>query len=208
MDTKYFTLIDGGCNDRDAFDFDPHTCGSDSRTRRIGHLIRFSFPAVQKAMVQDLILTNPENPEVKDPAVGAIDFIRWEGAPNDNMDLGVKISFQNRAILQEALSCTNETPEFEVEFVVYDYDYNKKTYFKRFYTVKNPIKFSISEASRLNIYEEPDNYIKKPIVFFLQVSLTPMNGIKDQEVGFAFSSTSPKFTREVGESNVLTLAAR
>lgn len=207
MDAKYFTLIEAGCNDKEAFDFDPHTCGLDSRTRRIGHLIRFSFPAVQRAMVQDLILTNPENPEVKDPAIGAIEYIRWEGGPSDPMDLAAKISFQNKAILQEVLSSTNET-EIEAEFVVYDYDYNKKTYFKRFYTVKSPIKFSISESSRVRFDEEPDYNVKKPIVFSLQVCLAPRNGIKDQEVGFAFSSTGPKFTREVGESSVLSLASR
>lgn len=201
---KYFRLIEAECNEMDALDFDPENLGVNSRTRCIGHLIRFSFPGVQTEMVQDLSLTNPEKPAMKDPAVGVFNFIGWEGEPGDPINFDLKISPRNKAILQEAFcSSTNEIPVMEVEFVIYDYDYHNKTYFKKFYTIDNPVKFVPSEDYRFNIYGDID-YSKKPIMASINGSLMPMNGIENQKVGFAYSATGPKFTREIGESAELT----
>lgn len=194
---KYFQLINVECNDVDAYDFDPRTVGLD-RPKRIGHLVKMSFPSVQKELVADLSLSNPEKPEVKDSVVGVLKTMRWEGNPNDPLSFDARVSFQNHAIMQEALSSITGNPEIEVEFVIYDFDYDKNKYFKRFYTLKTPLKFSVEEGSKIYIREDLDYYCKKPINFSFEVSLQPKNGIKNQKVGFAFSSTGPKSTRPMG----------
>jgi hypothetical protein len=200
MVTKYLRLIDAECNERDAFDFELETLGVDSRTRRIGHLTRFSFPFNQTEMVQDLSLTNPENPNVKDPAVGVFSYIFWEGTPDSSIDFHAKISPRNKAVMQEAFfSSMDEFPVMELEFVIYDYDYLNKKYFKRFYNLDTPVKCILREGYSLNLNEDPD-FNKKPLMITLSGSLMLLNGAENQKVGFAFSSTGPKFTRETGES--------
>ncbi len=198
MTGKYLRLIQANCSDTDVFDFDPTNPKWDSRSKKIGHLIRFSFPSAQKEMVQDLSLRNPERPEVTDLAVGVINYIGWDGAPGDQVELGTRISFQNKAILQEALlSLTNEMPIIEAQFVIYDYDFHAKSFFKRFYTIKDPIKFIIPDGRPVDLSEDPE-YDKKPTLFYFGGILAPIG--ENQKVGYAFSATGPKFTREIGES--------
>lgn len=193
--TKYYSVINADCHEiEDAYHFD----GS---TARIGHLVKLSFPSVKKELKSDISVCNPQAPEVKDPIVAVIDRISWEGGSHDPLEFNARVSFQNKAILQEALASLTDNAEVEAELIVYEYDHHAKQYFKRLHTFNKPVKLVISEDTRVYIDEDADTYkIKKPINYMFNISLSPKSGVEAQKVGFAFSFNGTQFTRLIGES--------
>lgn len=169
----------------------------DDCTQRIGHLLKFSFPSLNQALKLDTQVWDPQDPAKKVDVAAVIDGVRWDGAPNDPIEFSIRVSFQNKAILQEAFASLPENGEIEAEWVVYDYDHQDEKYFKRFYTYKKPIKFVITEDSKIYLDERPDYRVKKPTNFELSISLTPKSGIDDQHLYFAFRNGAC-FSRQVG----------
>lgn len=190
----YFINIQATCNEEGAaYHFDATT------TSRIGHLVKLSFPGINKELNRDLSLSNPETLEVKDDVAAVINYICWEGGPNDPIRINGRVSPQNKATLQEAFSSMAENVDMEAEFVIYDYDYTAGKYFKRLHTFNKTLKLTIDPRSRVDIEEDPSIFKgKKPVNFLFEISFSPQNGVADQKLGFAFSSSGTQFSRQLG----------
>jgi hypothetical protein len=187
---KYISVIETYCDLSEAFHF------QDDSEKRVGHVVKLSFPSVNRALVQDLLLCNPEKPESKDAVSAAIESVRWEGASSDPIELRGYISVQNKALLQEVLISFTESVEVEIALVIYEYDFLEKKHFKRFYIAKDSVQLVLHEV---RIADDPSTYqIKKPRIFEFTMSLMPQENAQAQEICFAFSAKGAQFTRQIG----------
>lgn len=169
---------------------------------RLGHIIKLSFPSLNKELKVDSQVWDPENPDKTINVVAAIRNLRWDGGATDSFDFQGRLSPYNKAVLKEALSALPENGAIEVEFVVYEYDLQANRYFKHLHTYKKPIQCTITDRSRATFESEPDDrYIKHPTNFIFEISLTPKNDVKDQNVGFAFRANGTQFSRHIGASD-------
>lgn len=166
----------------------------------IGYITSLSFSDINKSLENDLALFNPEDPKNKQEAIAAVDRLCWAGGPCDLLYLDLRITFKNRAQIIESLVQLEEkveNPIIELEFKIFDYDWNTETYFKRLYTDKK-LKFHIPKNHAVRFIETPANYPDGlPTNFSLSLELSPVI-TKDQEINFAFSSTGKQFKRIIG----------
>lgn len=189
---KGITVIEAKCNEHgEAYYFN-------NGTARIGHITKLSFPSLGIELKPDTSIHNPENPETKNTVVGVLNYINWKGGSQDSLIVESRVSYQNKAAVQEALSLTTQTPDVDIELVVYEYDPHAEKYFKRLHTFNKPVKFVLSDDIKAWVDEEPDTYtIKKPINYLLTLSLAPKTEIPEQKIGFAFRAEGIQFAREL-----------
>jgi hypothetical protein len=198
---KCFKIIDFECNVKKAYHYNEISLENDSYKdsfKKIGHVLTLSFPEIHKELKSDISAANPENPQTKFSIVGVIECIRWEGNAGDSIEIHGRFSANNKAVIQEAF-CLAECPTIEMSWIVYDFDYDEKKYFKRFYTVKQPLKLSVAQGNSLSIDEEYDLNLQIPINFRVRFSLTPDDKDKDQKLGYAFRAGGTQFTQNVCE---------
>lgn len=82
--------------------------------KRVGHILSLSFPKSNLALKPDTLICNPlGSPSDRVAVVGIMDSIRWEGDTNSVIELYGRISFQNKAILQEVFM-SDEDPIIEI----------------------------------------------------------------------------------------------
>lgn len=188
---KHFESIDSRCDAKAAYNFVLGT------TVKIGHLLKLSFSNAGKDLEADTSVPNPMDPEAKVKVAGVFDFIAWQGGPTDPTNFTFRVSPKNKATLQEALSSLTGGSEVEIEYVIYDYDYTQKKYFKHFHTDEKKIKGVITKGTKITINNEPDRVIQQPLNFQVSGSLTAKSEGEEQEVSIAYTLSSP-FTRRVG----------
>lgn len=192
---KHFESIDANCDAKAGYNF---VLGN---TVKIGHLLKLSFSNAGKDLVADTPVPNPMDPESKINVAGVFDHIAWEGGPTDPTQLSFRLSPKNKATLQEALSSLTGGSEVEVEFVVYDYDYSEKKYFKHFHTKDEKLKYVITKGTKVSINTEPDRVIQQPMNFQVNASLTGKSEGDEQELHIAYTANSP-FARRMGVPSV------
>jgi hypothetical protein len=192
---KHFQSINANCDAKTAYNF---VLGS---TTKVGHLIGLSFSNAGKDLVADTPVPDPESPDGKINVSGTVDFVAWEGGPTDATEMSFRLSPANKATLQEALSSLTGGSEVEAEFVVYDYDYKEKKYFKHFHTDGKKIKYVLTKGTKVNINDRPSTDVLQPMNFQVHMTLTPKSEGDEQELNIAYTASSP-FTRRVGVSNV------
>lgn len=188
---KHFESIDARCDAKAAYNFVLGTTG------KIGHLLKLTFSNAGKDLVADTAVPDPMDPESKVKVAGVLDFISWHGGPTDPTSFTFRLSPANKATLQEALSSLTGGSEVEIEYVVYDYDYTQKKYFKHFHTDEKKIKSVITKGTKMTINTEPDRVVQQPLNFQVSGSLTAKSEGEEQELAIAYTSSSP-FTRRYG----------
>jgi len=192
---KHYESINAMCNAPTAYNF---VLGS---TTKVAHLLNLSFTNAGKDLVADTPIPDPENPDSKVNVAGVFDYISWEGGPTDPAIVNFRLSPANKATLQEALSSLTGGSEVEAEFIVYDYSYQDKKYFKHFHTDSKKIKFVITKGTKVEISDSPSMDVPQPLNFAVRMSLTPKSEGDEQEFHIAYTATSP-FTRRVGVTSV------
>lgn len=192
---KNFESINIPCEAKVTYNF---TLGS---TAPVGHLLSLSFTNSGKDLVADTPVPNPESPDEKINIIGAFDFIQWEGGPTEPIQADFRISPQNKAILQEALSSLTGGAELEAQWAIYNYDYKEKKYFMTFHTDGNKIKFVVTKGTKVLIAPEADRQVQQPLNFCVSMSITAKSEGDDQEVNIAYTSAN-KFTRRIGVNAV------
>lgn len=102
-------------------------------TARIGHIKALSFVRTGTALKPDLFVSNPEYPAKEESVVAVIEsFKEIKGA----VYLTLRVSWQNKVILQEALAFRDECPDVVLEWVIYACDADAQQYFKEVYSPK------------------------------------------------------------------------
>ncbi len=174
-------------------------CRMDDYNRnRVGHLVSMSFPSANQALNHDLSVQNPENPGTMNAIVGEITHMCLSGEPSDPITFGLRVSPNNRAVIEESLFSLGTDSTVEIEFVIYEQDSEKNTYFKRLHTSGKSIQLKI-EPNCIETPEEEDGsrlaiFDRTPANFLFHLSLYPIEE-KAEEVGFAFRSGGKQFKR-------------
>lgn len=186
-------IISANCDTDDAYNF------NNSTKSRIGHLLKLLFPAAQRELKPDIVVSNPENPTVKNTVVGIFNTITWAGASTDPIEAEFKITFQNKAMVQEILCLFPDNNEIEAEWVIYEYDYQQKKYFKRFYTYQKPLQFKISPQTPITFNENEWQWRKEnePVDFSFHAFLYPKTTNPDQNLAYAFSANGTQFIQPI-----------
>ena len=111
------------------------------RHRLIGHLEELTIGAV--SLDANLELKEPLVRSVRQ-VVGVIDLVEWPGGPENVLTLSAWVNNVNRRKILEVLH-NKAVPEITcaVKFTVYDYDFDKKKWFKAFHTNMRPIDGNI-----------------------------------------------------------------
>lgn len=186
---KYMSVIEAYCDASETFNF------QDDSEKRVGHITQLVFPSLNKALIPDLSLYNPTSTDKREMVSAAIDSLRWEGASGDPVEIRGYISAQNKALLQEILISVTESIEIELGLIIYEYDFDEKKYFKRFYINKGSVQLVLSE---IQVADDSSYHIKKPRVFEFRMTLVSKENAPAQEVGFAFCAKGTQFTRQIG----------
>lgn len=192
---KHFESIDAECDAKAAYNFVLGT------TVKIGHLLKLSFSNAGKDLVADTEIFDPTSPESKIPVVGVFDAIHWEGGPTDPTQLNFRLSPDNTATLQEALSSLTGGSEVEMEFVIYSYDYSKKKYFRYFHTDDQKLKYVITKGTKIVPSSKPDAIIQQPSNFQVSASLTGKSEGEEQDYHIAYKEGGA-FARRMGVPSV------
>lgn len=192
---KHFVAIDATCDAKSTYNF---ILGS---TTKKGHLLKLSFANAGKDLVADTPVADPENPDNKINVIGAFDYCGWEGAPTDPLQLNFRVSPGNKATLQEGLTSLTGGSEVDVEYVIYDYDYKTKKFFKHFHTDGKTLKCVITKGTQVRPADSSTGDVPQPVNFKVPMSLTGKSEGEEQEVHIAYTANSP-FTRRFGISNV------
>ena len=153
----------------------------------VGHANKIKIG--EKEMAVDLTVTNPEvlaGEKVK--VVGVVSSIFWEGGYADPIQLSCQVSNANKkelAVLTHS-DLSNTTVEFS--FTVYDYDPDKKKFFKAFHTGANVLKGLIQKSGgelSIAIDTIESGEVVSPLNFALSLGVMPED--TEQETHFAVS---------------------
>jgi ATP-dependent 26S proteasome regulatory subunit len=155
-------------------------------TVKIGHLLQLSFANLGIELTGDTLVPDPMYPKETIRVVGIIDFICWRGDPTDPVELRFRLSPSNTATMQQALSSLIGGPDMELEFLIYDYDYENKKYFKHFHTDGVKIKCVVTKGTEITINKEPDRVVQQPLNFQVSVSITGKIEAEEQALHIAF----------------------
>lgn len=187
----FFRLIDADCDIENTF--------FQKNFSKVGHVVKFSING--KELVNDSSVWNPQNPTQSSPVVGIIEIIRWDGKRSDNIEISMRVSAKNKALLQEYFCSSKGDPQLEVEWVLYEYDHAEKKYFRSFYTDTKPVKLTIGKDNLCYISRDIDRY--NPNGFYIiELALSPVKGAEEQELSFAFRAGGKTFTRKIYSSEI------
>jgi hypothetical protein len=181
-----FRIIEKECDLRNVF------CSNDAR---MGYFLRLSIG--DKTLEADIPVRDPQE-EKKINAIAVIERIRWDGLAHSPIEVSGRLSAKNKALLQEAFASANGRVELEAEWIIYEYDYDARKYYRSFHTDKKMIKLTITENSYVYISPEQDLMFKSPVIFSFEWSLTADNECRDQKLSFAYSSSGKVLSRPIG----------
>jgi hypothetical protein len=194
--SKFYELISIACEARNSYASD--NCIPEEKSTT-GHLLELTVNGI--GLQADTIAWDPVNSK-KDNVVAIIDEIEWVGSPTEPIGFCIRISPKNRAMLREALVSSDEKPVFELKWVVYEYDYDAKQFYRVFYTDKEPI--ILTPDGRIRIQNNPDIGTAFPVSYLVSFTLIPNDGGREQDVFFAFSATGKKFSRKMTSGSCKT----
>lgn len=190
-EVKHFESIEDRCDAKATYNFVLGT------TVKVGHLNKLTFSNAGKDLEVDTSVPDPLDPESKVKVAGVFDFISWEGSPTDPINFSFRVSPKNKALMQSALSSLTGGSEVELEWLIYDYDYTEKKYYKHFHTSEAKIRCVITKGSQIKINSEADRVIQQPLNFLVSGSLTPKSEGAEQDLHIAYEAKSP-FVLRVG----------
>lgn len=189
---KVFRSINVECDIKSTFDF---VLGA---VKPIGHVHKIIFPNGGKELVVDTPLAIPMDPSGdKVKQTMGVEVCSWAGGPTDPVNFTGRLSPENVALLQEALSSLTGGSEIEISWTIYSYDYTAKKYFKYFHSNDELIKFVVTKDSIVSIAPSPATDVTQPVNFEVGFSITPKSEEKEQDAHIAYAIKTP-FVRRMG----------
>jgi len=166
------------------------------KQERVGHIV--SLKIGDAAMASDINVTDPEDNSAKIKVFGVMSGISWNGGYGDEIQFQCNVSTDNKNTLSTMVHTTLSNTEVEYEFVVYDYDPQKKMYYKCFHSGDAKLKGLISKnGSELNMAmdAEPGYEVQSPMNYAFMLGVAP----KDEEMAIHMAvSVDGKFAKQYG----------
>jgi len=159
---------------------------------KVGHII--SCTLNDEALESDMKVQDPEDTGGEKVAVfGVVSAIYWGGGYADPIQFSCQISNPNRVTIAQLLQgATLSNTGVKFQFNIYDYDFDKKLYYKCFHTDDSEIEGLIQKSGgQLSIAMdmEQNQEVVSPKNFSFNLGIMPED--KEQEVTLAYSSDSP-----------------
>ncbi len=163
----------------------------------VGHLTKMKVAG--KELKADMAVTNPEDikgDNVK--VVGVMSGINWEGGMADAVNIGCQVSVTNKqdlTLLQHS-ELSDTTVEFQ--FIVYEYDPNKKKFFQSFHSKETTMKGLIQKSGSnlsLDVAMDQSTEVVNPINFAFNIGIMPED--EAQQIHLA-ASVDGKFVKAWG----------
>ncbi len=163
----------------------------------VGHISKLKIGG--KDMDVDLAVTNPEKLSGdKIKVVGVVSDIYWEGGFAQPIQFSCQVSNANKKTL--AILTNSEMSDTSVEFAfeIYDYDPDKKQYYKAFHTEGKALKGLVEKSGgslSIGISTDQSMEVMSPNNFTLTLGVMPED--TEQETHLAFS-VSDKLVKRWG----------
>ncbi len=181
---------DYSCSVTQGFNFQ-----KDSQSK-VGHLV--SLKIGDTTLVSDLSVTNPEDNTQKIKVFGVLSAISWNGGYGDELYFNCNVSTDNKNTLSTMVHTTLSNTDIEYEFVVYDYDQQKKMYYKCFHSGDAKLKGLISksgDALNMAMSSEAAYEVQSPMNYDFSLGVAP----RDEEMAIHMAvSVDGKFAKQYG----------
>ncbi|SCY39080.1 hypothetical protein [Desulfoluna spongiiphila] len=167
----------------------------------VGHLTALKIGDTEFS--PDLAVSDPTKigeDESTSKVVGVLSHIYWDGGYADPIQCSFQISTASKteaAVLQHTkLSDTN----VEFQFIVFDYDPDKKKFYQACHTNETAIKGLVEKSGgslAINVDLSPSGEVVSPINYAMYLGIMPQE--EEQDVHFAVSEDA-KFVKKWGVS--------
>jgi hypothetical protein len=178
------------CNIAQAFNYQKDDQSS------VGHIT--SLKIADKELKADLKLTDPEDITKELDAVGAVTSAFWEGGFVEPLQLTFNVSVTNKNMLVVLLHSDMSSIAVLLEYVIWEYDPEKKQMFKCFHSnaAKLECLLQVSGNERqIYLSEEQGMEVEQPQNYQVVLSIVPED--KKQELHYAVS-VSDKLVKQFG----------
>lgn len=182
------------CSIRQGFNFEK------DNQDRVGHIESLKIGGDELAA--DIQVTDPEN--VSDSSgpkiVGVMQNIRWEGGYGDPILFSCNVSNANYKKIATKLHTSLSDTSVEFKFSVYDYDPEKKQYYKCMHSNDVVLKGLIYKQGGslvMGVSDEPSHEIPSPKNYPFDLGVMPADDAGEMAVHLAVS-TSDKFAKQFG----------
>ena len=128
---------------------------------------------------------DPTSPSDSIKAVMVLDGFSWDTGVTDPLGFTGRISVDNKQIVQNMLLGTLTNTEVKAEFTVYEYDPQKKKYFKAAYNNEELSCLISKSGDDLSIFvaDDPAAEVQSPINYTMTIDLSPQE--KQQSMSLA-----------------------
>jgi len=160
---------------------------------RIGHVTELKIG--DKSFKADFTkgIRDPET-EKEVNAVGVISSYYWAGGYAESMSFTFQVSITNKTEVADLLHTKLKSIAAEIAFNIYEYDPEKKQFFKCVHTGGKEVKCLLQlegDERVLYLSDEPGMEVQQPMNFQVNLGLVPEDEQQDIQVAL---STSKKFT--------------
>ena len=129
---------------------------------------------------------DPTSPDTDVKAVMVLDGYSWDTGVTDPLGFTGRISVDNKQIVAGLLLGTLTNTEVKAEFALYEYDPQKKKYFKSAYNNEELSALIAKQGdSDLSIFvaDDPAGEVQSPINYAMTIDITPQE--KQQSISLA-----------------------
>jgi len=154
---------------------------------KVGHINTIKIG--DKDLAVDMTVTNPEElagDKVK--VIGVVSDIFWNGGYADPIQFSCQVSNANKKELSVLTHSDLSNTTIEFKFTVYDYDPEKKKYFKTFHSGDNVLKGLIEKQGgelSITIDNDASPEVESPLNYAMSLGVMPED--TEQETHLAFS---------------------
>lgn len=129
-----------------------------------------------KADFTDVI--SPEDGKKTIKVVGVMSGVYFPGGKSDPISFGFNISTANKVTCQSMLDSGLTNVAVEICWEVWDYDPDKKAYYKCFHTNDEKLKGLVTKNGGVFVFSvsgEADGQVRNPLNFATELAVTPAN---------------------------------
>jgi hypothetical protein len=162
-------VISYTCSVYDGFNFEPDT------QETVGVLN--SLTIGETVLTDDLVITDPENPDATISVVGVMSSILWEGGYADPIGLGAQVGTMNKNSLSSLLHMDIANTNVEFEFTVYQYDREQRVYYKAFHSDDTIVEGILNKSGgelELHLDDAQNDEVQQPQNYALELGIAPL----------------------------------
>ncbi|MGD8989362.1 MAG: hypothetical protein PVH57_14445 [Syntrophobacterales bacterium] len=156
---------------------------------RVGHITQLKIGGTKLKADFTKGVKEPED-EKEVSVVGVLSDYYWEGGFVEPMQFNFVVSVANKSAVAELLHTKMKSIAAEIAFNIYEYDPEKKQFYKCVHTSDKAVKANIKVEGgerMLFLDDEANPEVQQPLNYQVQLTLVPEDEQQDIQVAFSVS---------------------